>query len=98
MKKYKGSSAKLLISLLPADFKKEEFTKPNGYWKDINIVRRTIDLLLKKHNIQLHEIPKHFTKTFFQEQGLYGLIQEYNASPIELVNKLYPGKFDVTEF
>ncbi|WP_157182480.1 hypothetical protein [Bacillus sp. m3-13] len=98
LKKHKGSSAKLLISLFPADIKEAEFTKPNGYWKDINNVRKTIDLLLEIHNIPLNKFPKHFTKSFFQEQGLYGLIQEFNASPIELVNKLYPEQFDVTEF
>ncbi|QFT90642.1 hypothetical protein FIU87_18515 [Bacillus sp. THAF10] len=98
LKRHKGSSSQLICSLFPADFSKAQFRKTNRYWKDIQNVRTTINSLLKDHNIPHQDIPKYFTKAFFQEQGLYGLIQEFNASPIELVNKLYPGQFEVTEF
>lgn len=98
LKKYNGSPSKLLLSLFPSDFSVEQFRKTNRFWKDPNNIKNTINSLLKDHNIPHHEIPKYFTKSFFQEQGLYGLIQEFNASPIELVNALYPGQFEVTEF
>ncbi|MGD7053010.1 hypothetical protein [Sutcliffiella horikoshii] len=98
LKKHNGSPSQLLLSLFPSDFSIDQFRKTNRYWKDIHNVKNTIDSLLKDHNIPHHDIPKYFTKSFFREHGLYGLIQEFNASPIELVNTLYPGQFEVTEF
>ncbi|WP_404468957.1 hypothetical protein [Sutcliffiella horikoshii] len=98
LKKYNGSPSEMILDLFPTDFNVEHFSKCNGYWKDIKNVRKEINSLVASHNIPKHEIPKYFTKAFFEKHGLYGLIQEYNASPFELVSKLYPGQFDVTEF
>jgi hypothetical protein len=73
-------------------------TKPNGYWKDILNVKRTIKDLIEEEGIAEEDVPKFFTKKRLIQERLRGLLHEYNGSPIEIVNAVFPGKYDITEF
>jgi hypothetical protein len=98
LKQYNGSPSKLILSLFPNDFSLQDFNTPNGFWKDENNIRKAFEKLLRDKNIPHQDIPKICTKKFFIENGLYGLLQEYNSSPIELIMKLYPNDFIITDF
>ncbi|MCS0543240.1 hypothetical protein NXY55_24990, partial [Aeromonas veronii] len=86
------------MSLFPDDFTIQEFNTPNGHWKNERNIKARIDNLLQVKQISHHDIPKIFTKKFFIDNKLYGLLQEFHASPIQLVMKLYPNEFDITDF
>jgi hypothetical protein len=72
--------------------------KPNGYWKDISNVKRAIMDLIEKEGIAEVDVPKFITKKRLMQEGLGGLLHEYNGSLIEIVNAVFPGKYDITEF
>jgi len=97
IKHHNSSPSKFIMSLFPDDFTIQEFNTPNGHWKNERNKAR-IENLLQEKRIPHHDIPKIFTKKFFMDNKLYGLLQEFHASPIELVMKLYPNEFDVTDF
>ncbi|WP_066175583.1 DUF4046 domain-containing protein [Bacillus marinisedimentorum] len=98
LKYHKGSPSELILNLFPDKFDINDFHTKNGHWKNVDNVKAEINKLIEEHRIERHEIPKRFIKAFFMENNLYGLIQEYNASPIQLVNTIFPGEFDITEF
>nr|WP_304216822.1 DUF4046 domain-containing protein [Fredinandcohnia onubensis] len=98
IKNHNGSPSKFIMFLFPGAFTLQEFNTPNGYWKKEQNIKATIDYLLQEKKIPHQDIPKIFTKKFFIENKLYGLLQEFHASPIELVMRLYPNEFDITEF
>ena len=72
--------------------------RPNGYWKDLSNVRQAIEQLLKVDGKMEKDIPMFLTKKKLQDANLGGLLDHFHGSPIEIVNALYPGKFDITEF
>lgn len=92
------SPSKLIMELFPNEFTIEDFNKPQGYWHNIKVVRRTVLNLLEKYNIPFSEIPQRLTKKMFMEQGLGGLLDRYDGSPIKIVQDCFPGKFDITDF
>jgi hypothetical protein len=98
LKSHDGSPSKLFLSLFPNQFQFHDFHKTNGYWKNIDNVKVTIEELVKNKKIDSRDIPAYITKTFLKENQLGGLLHQYNGSPIELVQKLYPSQYDVTEF
>lgn len=95
---YSSSISKLFCSLLPENFTAADFTKPNGYWDNLENVRSTIQQILKRDNISEEEIPKYLTKKRLQKEKLGGLLHRFHGSPIEIVQALYPGRFSVTDF
>ncbi|MGG3738372.1 hypothetical protein [Aeribacillus pallidus] len=99
LKKHQGSPSKLMSYLFPGLFSADSFhMKPNGYWKDISNVKRAIMDLIEKEGIAEEDVPKFFTKKRLMQEGLGGLLHEYNGSPIEIVNAVFPGKYEITEF
>lgn len=98
LKHYSNSPSELILSLFPNQFSLNDFNKKNQYWHDENNVKAAVEKLCNENNIPFHEIPKYFNKKLFMENGLYGMLQVYNSSPIELVLKLYPGVFSVIDF
>ncbi|MFD1360925.1 hypothetical protein [Lentibacillus salinarum] len=98
LKRHNGSPSKFILSLFPECFSTKDFRPPNGSWKDHDFVKITIEDLIKNNNIPRNELPKYFTRKFFKQHGLDGLLQEFNGSPIELVNLLYPNQYSITEF
>ncbi|MCQ6278698.1 hypothetical protein [Bacillus sp. EB600] len=96
---YSRSPFKLITSLFPDYFSIEDFAiKPNGYWKDLSNARRAIEQLLAAEGVSEKNIPQFLTKKRLQEANLSGLLDKFHGSPIEIVNVLYPGKFDILEF
>lgn len=95
---FNNSPSKLIQSLFPDSFNSNEFIKTNRYWQDINNVRKTIFDIITKYNIPHEKIPQIITKKFLTENGLSGLLHQYNGSPIETVNACYPNEFLITEF
>lgn len=99
LKHHEGSPSKFILSLFPNLLTINDFhTKPNGYWKDIANVRQAIEELIKREEVCAEDVPKFITKKKLKEEGLYGLLHEYKGSPIEIVNSIFPGKYDITEF
>jgi hypothetical protein len=98
LKHFSNSPSELINSLFPDLFSQQDFKKKNKYWHDINNVKAAVKKLCNDKNIPFNQIPKYFTKKLFRENGLYGMLQVYNSSPIELVLKLYPGVFSVIDF
>ena len=96
---YSNSVSKLVLTLFPDYFSIEDFSmRPNGYWDDPSNVRNAIEQLLKAEGKTEKEIPKFLTKKRLQEAKLGGLLDHFHGSPIEIVNTLYPGRFNITEF
>jgi hypothetical protein len=99
LKNHHGSPSKLMSYLFPGLFSADHFhMRPNGYWKDISNVKRVIMDLIVKDGIAEEDVPKFITKKRLMQEGLGGLLHEYNGSPIEIVNAVFPGKYDITEF
>jgi hypothetical protein len=99
LKNHHGSPSKLMSYLFPGLFSADHFhTRPNGFWKDISNVKRFIIDLIDKEGIAEADVPKFMTKKRLMQEGLGGLLHEYNGSPIEIVNAVFPGKYDITEF
>jgi hypothetical protein len=96
---FANSPSKFISSLFPNYFSIDDFAvKPNGYWKDISNVRQTIEQLLAAESKTIEQLPQFLTKKKLQDANLGGLLCQYHGSPIEIVNTLYPGKFDVLQF
>lgn len=95
---FQSSPSKLIMYLFPNQFAISEFNKTNRYWKNDVHVKQAIKNLIKRENIPHEKIPIYFRKKFLQDNGLDGLLQEYRGSPIDLINKLYPNEFDITDF
>jgi hypothetical protein len=99
LKAHQNSPSKLILYLFPGLFSADSFhMRPNGYWKDISNVKRAIMDLIEKEGIVEKDVPKFITKKRLMQEGLGGLLHEYNGSPIEIVNAVFPGKYDITEF
>ncbi len=99
LKNHHGSPSKLMSYLFPGLFSADHFhMRPNGYWKDISNVKRVITDLIEKEGIAEEDVPKFMTKKRLMQEGLGGLLHEYNGSPIEIVNAVFPGKYDIIEF
>jgi hypothetical protein len=99
LKNHHGSPSKLMSYLFPGLFSADHFhMKPNKYWKDISNVKRVITDLIEKEGIAEEDVLKFMTKKRLMQEGLGGLLHEYNGSPIEIVNAVFPGKYDITEF
>ncbi|MBB6447301.1 hypothetical protein [Bacillus benzoevorans] len=95
---YSSSISKLFCSLFPENFTADDFTKPNGYWDNLDNTRIAIQQLFKRDNILEKDIPTYLTKIRLQEAKLGGLLYRFHGSPIEIVQILYPGRFSVLEF
>lgn len=95
---FQSSPSRLMMYLFPNQFDIDEFNKTNRYWKNDEHVKQAITNLIKGQNIPYEKIPIYFTKKFLQENGLSGLLHEYNGSPIAIINKVYPNEFDITDF
>jgi hypothetical protein len=96
---YSNSPSKFISSLFPECFSISDFAiKPNGYWKDISNVRHTIEQLLAAESKTIEELPQFLTKKRLQDANLSGLLCQYHGSPIEIINALYPEKFNVLQF
>lgn len=61
-------------------------------------MKRTILDLIEKEGIAEGDVPTFITKKRLMQERLGGLLHEYNGSPIEIVNAVFPGKYDITEF
>lgn len=96
---YSNNIAKLVTALFPDSFILEDFKMlPNGYWNDIENVKRAINKLLTDAGKSESDIPTFLTKKRLQKVKLGGLLDRYHGSPIEIVNAVYLGKFAITEF
>lgn len=98
LKHFDNSPSELIKSLLPEQFNKSDFIKTNRYWQDINNVKKAIFDIIMKYNIPHEKIPHIITKKLLAENGLSGLLHQYNGSPIEIVNACFPNEFLITEF
>lgn len=99
LKKHDGSPIKLMSYLFPNVFSVEQFhTKPNGYWKNVENVKAAIIQLVETNGISEEDIPTFITKKRLMQEGLGGMLSEYNGSPIEIIHAVFPGKYDVTQF
>lgn len=95
---YSSSVSNLFCTLFPENFSKDIFTKPNGYWNDIEHARAAIEQLITSNRIKNSDIPIFITKKRLEDANLSGLLHQFNGSPIELIDALYPGEFSVTDF
>src|SRR5699024_5450186 len=92
------SPSRFIMDLFPGSFNIREFNRTNYYWQDANNAYNEIMKLIEENQIPQEKIPVYFTKKFLQENNLHGLLHEYNGSPIEIINKLFPDKYNITEF
>lgn len=95
---YQNSPSRFIMDLFPGSFNIREFNRTNYYWQDANNAYNEIVKLVKENQIPQEKIPVYFTKEFLQENNLYGLLHEYNGSPIEIINKFFPDQYNITEF
>ncbi|WP_067729148.1 hypothetical protein [Oceanobacillus damuensis] len=98
MSYYKQSPSKFIMALFPNEFTQKDFIRPQGYWHDIEAAKSAIFRLIEKLAIPFAEIPQHLTKKMFAEHGLGGLLDQYDGSPINIVQACFPGEFDIFEF
>ncbi|BDG37516.1 hypothetical protein [Saccharococcus caldoxylosilyticus] len=99
LKHHRNSPLEFIQYLFPNQFSLDDFrTKPNGYWKDIDNVKREIMDLINREKVAEQDVPRFMTKQRLVEEGLTGLLHEYHGSPIEIIEAVFPGKYDVTEF
>lgn len=98
LKYYDNSPSKMIISLFPDKFDIKSFNKVRGYWKNRENVKKAIKNLIEQKNIPHEKIPQYISKQLLQENRLYGLLDRYNGSPINIINEIYPNEFCVTEF
>lgn len=95
---YSSSTSKLFCTLFPEYFTEDNFTKPNGYWDDIENARLAIEKLLTSNGISFEDIPTFITKKRLKDAKLGGLLHRFRGSPIEIIQALYPEKFFITDF
>ncbi|MED3723039.1 hypothetical protein P4531_01540 [Geobacillus stearothermophilus] len=99
LKHHRNSPLEFIQYLFPNQFSLDDFhTKPNGYWKDIDNVKRAIMDLIDREKVAEQDVPRFMTKQRLMAEGLTGLLHEYHGSPIEIIEAVFPGKYDVTEF
>ncbi|WP_230200244.1 hypothetical protein [Bacillus niameyensis] len=96
---YSNNIAKFVTFLFPDYYSLEDFKMlPNGYWDDIENIKKVISRLIIDAGKTESDIPMFLTKKKLQQARLGGLLDKYNGSPIEIINAVYPGKFAITEF
>jgi len=95
---YNQSPAKLIMALFPNAFTIEDFIKPQRYWHDIESAKTAIFSLIEKYDIPYAQIPKYLTKKLLIDHGYGGLLDQYDGSPIKIVQACFPGEFDILEF
>lgn len=95
---YNNSPSKFIMSLFPNQFTIEDFSRPQGYWQDVETTRAVIINLMKKLDIPHENIPQHLTKKLLIEHGLAGLLDRYQGSPINILEACFPDEYNILEF
>ncbi|MBO7746737.1 hypothetical protein I8J29_21190 [Paenibacillus sp. MWE-103] len=73
-----------------------------GYWSGEKGRQRAIEavkyVIEKKCRIPIFEVPQQINSTFLKKHGLSGIFKVFGDSPYQMINAVYPNKFQPWEF